>query len=439
MSEDIREYKLIKLNDGRQFKLNTFLSVSDYLSLKEISKIPHNKEALEEMLSKMFIFPDDRKKIDNPLSHEILSYIAHELYLHEFIDEQSSNIEEISLLLKKNQLFKKSWEKFKLKNPTSSVVQPPTIKISTKKIQSIGSSIQKAVASVSAFTQSFSGVAERLGEQLRSLAKDVSKYLENLEVDEDDNNFVKFYLYDEGFKDVNILVDSSFFFYIRDSYESIFNFIDSIPSETAEKKKYLEKVFLEYWLHCIEENPEFLALDPEDPHDTTSIAFLRELKLTMGNGNYIAATMLLHIYLEKIIQDQLDKFQYKDFKKVMNVKLSRELGNASETTKFRYILKRGVHEVISNIQEESLEAFDKYAPLYFFTHALYLYDRSEVFQRRNNIIHFNGKAKYEEIDLMQMMKLFQLLKIVLECKEVPGLLDEWTKIANQKKNPLEMI
>lgn len=401
--------------------------------------MPDGKEALEKLLIVMFISPDDREKIDSSLSLEILSYIAYELYINEFIDEKSSDLEEIFYLLKENTLFKESIEKLKLRNATPSLVEIPTIKISMDKIQAIGSSIQRAVASVNAFTQSFSGVAERLGAQLRSLAENVSQYLEEVEVDEDDNNFVKFYLYDEGFKDVNILVDDSFFFYIRDNYESIFDFVDSIPSEMAEKEKYLEKVFLEYWVHCIEEKPESLAINTEDPHDTTSIAFLRELKITMGNANYIAATMLLHIYLEKIIQNQLDKFQYKDFKKVMNVKLSRKLGNASETTKFRYILERGVHESLTNIQEKSLEAFDKYAPLYFFTRALNLYDKSAEFQRRNNIIHFNSNAKYEAIDLMQMMKLFQLLKIVLECKEVPGLLDEWTKATNQKKQPLDII
>ena len=437
LNNRIREYKLIKLNDGRQVKLNTFLSISDYLSLKETTKTTHSKEALEELLSVIFILPDDQNKIGKPLSHEILSHIAYELYVNEFIDKKSLGLDEMSHLLKENQLFKKSIEKFKLMNSPPSV-QAPTIKINMKKIQSISSSMQKAVASVNAFTKSFNGVVEKLGEQLRSLAKDVSQYVEDIEADEDDNNIIKFYLYDEAFKDVNILVDDSFFAYIRDNYESIFDFIESIPSERDEKKLYLERVFLEYWINCIEENPEAMTIIPEDSHNTTTLAFLRELKITMGNANYIAATMLLHIYLEKLIQNQLDKFQYKDFKEVMNVDLTDKLDNASETTKFRYILKHGVHAPLTNILEKSLKAFDKYAPLYFFTRALYLYDRSEVFQRRNNIIHFNDKAKYEAIDLMQMMKLFQLLKIVLENKEVPGLLDEWTKTTNQKIHPLEV-
>lgn len=439
MSNKPRVYTLIQLNNGIEIKLNTFLSISDYIILKKTSELPKGINVLEERLIEIFIFPEDRKNIDLPLSYEVLSYIAYELYINEFIDEKSSDLERIFDLLLENKLVEKSMKKLRLKHGTTLPAQPPAIKISMDRIQSIGSSMQKVASSLTTITQSFKGIAEGLGAQLRSLGESLSQHLENIEVDETDNNFVKFYLYDKCFKEANILVDDSLYFYIRDNYESIFGFVNSTPRKLEDKKMYLEKVFLEYWVYCIEEKPDQLGVSSENSRDVSTIAFLKELRTVMGHANYISGIMLLHIYLEKVIQDKLAEFKYKDFVKTMDVKLVGNWYKASETTKFRYILQKKLYEPLTNIQEKSMEAFDKYAPLYFFTHALYLYDESEEFQERNDLIHFKKKAKYEELNLLQMMKLFQLLKVVLECKEVPGLLDDWTEILSQKKQPLDVI
>lgn len=439
LSNKPRIYIPIQLNNGIEIKLNTFLSISDYFILKKITEIPQDLNILEERLIEIFILPADRKKIHPPLSHEVLSYIAHELYINEFIDEKSSNLEGIIELLIENKLLEKSMKKVRLKHGTTSLVQPPAIKINMDRIQSMGVSIQNATASMTAFARSFKGVSEGLGAQLRIIGEGISQSLKDLESYETDNNFVKFYLYDKCFKRVNILVDDSFYFYIRNNYETIFDFVDSAPQELADKKKYLERVFLEYWIYCIEEKPELLGINLESSRDESAIAFLKELKIVMGNANYISGIMLLHIYLEKVIQNNLAEFKYKDFVEIMDVELGGNWYKASETTKFRYIVHQKLYEPLTNIQEKSMEAFDKYAPLYFFTQALYLYDESKEFQERNDLIHFNIKAKYEKLNLMQMMKLFQLLKVVLECKEVPGLLDEWAEISSQKKQPLDIV
>lgn len=427
------------MNNGLEIKINTFLSISDYLILKKISELPKGDNVLEERLIEVFIFPEDRKKIDLPLSYEILSYIAYELYINDFIDEKSSNLERILNLLLENNLFEKSMKKLRLKHGTTSLIQAPAIKKSMNRIHSMESSIQKAAASMTAFAQSFKKLSEGLGEQLRILGEGISQSLKKLEFDETNNNFVKFYLYDKCFKEVDILVNDSLYFYIRDTYESIFSFINSTPQELEDKKKYLERVFLEYWVYCIEEKPDQLGVSPENSRDASALAFLKELKTLMGNANYISGIMLLHIYLEKVVYDKLAEFKYKDFVKTMDMEWGGNWYKASETTRFRYILQKKLYEPLTNIQDKSIEVFEKYAPLYFFTHALYLYDKSEEFQERNVLIHFNKKARYEELNLLQMMKLFQLLKVILECKEVPGLLDEWTKIVNQKKEPLDVI
>ena len=433
LSNKPRVYIPIQLNNGIEIKLNTFLSISDYFILKKITEVPQGVNALEERLIEIFIFPEDRKKIHPPLSHEVLSYIAHELYINEFIDEKSSNLERTFDLLMKNKLLEKSMMKLRLKHGTTSLVQPPAFKINMDRILSMGSSIQKTAASMTAFAQSFKRISEGLGAQLRIIGEGISQSLKELESDETDNNFVKFYLYDKCFKEVNILVDDSLYFYIRDNYESIFEFVNLVPQELANKKKYLERVFLEYWIYCIEEKPDQLSVSLENSQDVSTIAFLKELKTVMGNANYISGIILLHIYLEKVIQNKLAEFKYKDFVKIMDVKLVGNWYKASETTKFRYILLQKLYEPLTNIEEKSMEAFDKYAPLYFFTHALYLYGESKEFQERNDLIHFKKKAKYEDLNLLQMMKVFQLLKIVLECKEVPGLLDDWTEVASRKK------
>ncbi|MFC4713433.1 hypothetical protein [Planococcus dechangensis] len=365
MSNKPRVYIPIQLNNGIEIKLNTFLSISDYFILKKITEIPQGVNVLEERLIEIFIFPEDRKKIHPPLSHEVLSYIAHELYINEFIDEKSSDLERTFELLMGNKLLEKSMKKLRLKHGATSLVQPPAIKINMDRIQSMGNSIQKTAASMTAFAQSFKRISEGLGAQLRIIGEGISRSIKELESDETDNNFIKFYLYDKCFREVDILVDDSLYFYIRDSYESIFSFVNSTPQELEDKKKYLERVFIEYWIYCIEKKPDQLGVNLENSRDVSALAFLKELKTVMGNANYISGIMLLHIYIEKVVHDKLAEFKYRDFVKTMNVKWEGNWYKASKTTKFRYILQKKLYEPLTNIQEKSIEAFEKYASLYF--------------------------------------------------------------------------
>ncbi|MCM3089138.1 hypothetical protein M3557_14560 [Bhargavaea ginsengi] len=410
-------YTEIVLNSNTNIRLKNFISVSDFLELRDASKL--SGDEFEYVLHNVLIFEEDTERYTIPLEHEILSNVGFILYKNELISERAYQLEDIQGSIK-------NYKFVMPKVYIPKVVLPPMPKVYVPRVElpSMGSEVinlakvmEKTVAT---WSNAFRGIAQQVGDQLKNIAEQIREV--DVTYTDADQNFFKFMIYEKFFKEKHIHVDNAFLDYLINRYGSFYRTMGS-----DELINSAEKVFMEYWLYCIDNQPKELCIPKEDSKDGNTMSFLHELKTVMGQANYLSSVLMLHIYIEKITKELLDELALDDFIKKTKINLPPRLKKrGGKPAKFRYVLMRSVHPRLVEIEHKSLEVFDEYAPLYLYCHAFVDYENPSVFQQRNDLIHFNTGAKYEEINILEMLKLFQLLKVLIENKHVFKLLKEWS-------------
>lgn len=237
--------------------------------------------------------------------------------------------------------------------------------------------------------KNFSTISERIFQDLKQIQMNEQATESVL------NKTAQLELYQKFFKQKRIVVDEFLYMY----------FLEKAFGETEEIDA--EQVLIDYLNEQIKGNRLKFG---EMLSDEQVCIFLASVQDTLKSANWIAASHLLHTYID-LLSQQL----FREFTDADKLRLESYLGEkpkAQFAKKDRLILTNNLKHVEKYQENVSNEEAEIILPLVFLQIACSIYDSFPSRISRNSLVHFNSNVAFNEIDQLYVYKHIQIIKVL---------------------------
>ncbi|QGM28959.1 hypothetical protein GI482_00360 [Bacillus sp. N3536] len=223
-----------------------------------------------------------------------------------------------------------------------------------------------------------------------------------LEIDLDITSFEALIYYEEVFKQIGVAVDENFLVYLKINESDL-----SLSSDVQISNERLESILLNYFRKSMGE--ESLAFEYESNHKSFNI-FKESMLQSIKSKNWIASSMMLHTYVDKLTQELFKEFKKDDCNRLETY--AKEKPRSLYFKKNRQALMSALTDLDDYQMNASISEAKQLLPLAYLQIACSIYDSLPSRVNRNSVVHFNENVDFTLVDELYVYKLIQIVKLI---------------------------